>query len=85
MRIRDNRTGSRGTVDVLQAANCNRKLLGIQVTTSFRPSYSVFRFGRVEAEWKCGLIDSPSRTAAKGFGGHSVNKVAEALYRGDST
>lgn len=76
-----------GTIDVLQAANCNQKLLGIQVAASFRPSYSVFRFGRVEGEWKCGLIDSPSRTAGKGFGGHSANKVAEALPRhfSDST
>jgi len=58
---------------------CNRKLLSIQAATSFRPF--VLRFSLRSrsvggGEWKCGLIDSPSWTAAKGFGGHSVNKAS---------
>lgn len=67
----------RGGQYTLSCKLCNRKLLSIQAATSFRPF--VLRFSlrsRSVGEWKCGLIDSPSWIAAKGFGGHSVNKAS---------
>lgn len=80
---RDNREMGRSMYFKPQSVTKN--CLVFKSRSLFAPPYTVFCFGRVEAEWKCGLIDSPSRAAAKGFGGHSANKVAEALPHSDST